>query len=103
MDLPDNIILYTCEYDMLLAEARRLHDRLEELGKNVVYHMVPGVPHAWDKAPNPWKPTPGVREHYLEACKELRRIFGLEPEIPKRTRFSLAISRNDAKKADIEL
>jgi hypothetical protein len=40
--------------------------------------MIEGVPHGWDKAPNPWKPTPGVREHYLRACKELRRVFGEE-------------------------
>lgn len=63
---------------MLLDEGQAFRDRLTspEIGKNVVYKMIEGVPHGWDKAPNPWKPTPGVREHYLRACKELRRVFG---------------------------
>jgi hypothetical protein len=63
---------------MLLDEGQAFRDRLmsPEIGKNVVYKMIEGVPHGWDKAPNPWKPTPGVREHYLRACKELRRVFG---------------------------
>ncbi|KAK5257062.1 hypothetical protein LTR16_001712 [Cryomyces antarcticus] len=74
--LPHDIVLFTCEWDMLLAEAQRMRDRLQhEAGKNVVYHMVPGVPHGWDKAPNPLTPTPRVAEHYLLACKELRRVF----------------------------
>jgi len=74
--LPDDIVLFTCERDMLLAEGERLRDRLrDEMGKNVSYHMVPGVPHAWDKAPNPLRETPGVREHYLTACRELKRML----------------------------
>ena len=44
--LPDDIIMFTCEWDMLRAEGERLRDRLvNEQGKNVVYHCVPGVPH----------------------------------------------------------
>nr|POF04005.1 arylesterase [Quercus suber] len=76
--LPHEIILHTCEWDMLLDEGIAFKDRLTspEIGKHVVYKMIEGVPHGWDKAPNPWKPTPGVREHYLRACKELRRVFG---------------------------
>ncbi|KXS98459.1 hypothetical protein AC578_8073 [Pseudocercospora eumusae] len=76
--LPDEIIMYTCEWDMLLEEGQEFHQRLisDDIGKNVVYTMVPEVPHGWDKAPNPWKPTPGVKEHYLKACKEIRRILG---------------------------
>ena len=73
--------MHTCEWDMLLSEGQEFKDRLltPELGpKNVWYKMVEGVPHGWDKAPNPWKPTPGVREHYLRACKEMRRVFGPE-------------------------
>lgn len=78
--LPEEIIMHTCEYDMLLDEGEVFKDRLNspELGKKVWYKMVEGVPHGWDKAPNPWKPTPGVREHYLKACKEMRRVFGPE-------------------------
>ena len=72
--------MHTCEWDMLLAEGEEFHQRLKskEVGKKVVYKMLEGVPHGWDKAPNPVKPTPGVKEHYLKACKELRRVFGDE-------------------------
>ena len=73
--LPDNIIMYTCEWDMLLDEGERMKARLEDISKHVEYRMVPEVPHGWDKAPNPIALTPGVREHYLEACRELSRIF----------------------------
>jgi putative ergosteryl-3beta-O-L-aspartate hydrolase len=75
--LPDEIIMHTCEWDMLLAEGAEFKDRLisDEIGKNVFYKMIENVPHGWDKAPNPWKPTPGVREHYLRACKEMRRVL----------------------------
>lgn len=76
--LPDDIIMHTCEYDMLLDEGKTFYQRLisDDIGKNVTYTMVPGVPHGWDKAPNPLKPTPGVKEYYLKACKEMRRILG---------------------------
>jgi putative ergosteryl-3beta-O-L-aspartate hydrolase len=76
--LPQEIIMHTCEWDMLLDEGQTFRDRLlsPEIGKKVNYTMIKGVPHGWDKAPNPLKPTPGVKEHYLAACKELRRIFG---------------------------
>lgn len=74
--LPDDIILFCCEWDMLLAEGERLRDRLaNEQNKNVVYHCVPGVPHAWDKAPNPLRVSPGAKDHYAMACRELNRIF----------------------------
>jgi acetyl esterase/lipase len=76
--LPDEIIMHTCEYDMLLDEGKTFYQRLisDEVGKNVTYTMVPGVPHGWDKAPNPLTPTPGVKDYYLKACKEMRRILG---------------------------
>lgn len=72
---------------MLLDEGRAFHERLisAPLNKNVFYKMIEGVPHGWDKAPNPWKPTPGVREHYLRACKELRRILNHAPTPEHRT------------------
>lgn len=81
--LPHDIIMYTCEFDMLLDEGQDFRKRLTspEIGKNVIYKMVEGVPHGWDKAPNPLKPTPGVREHYLSCCKELRQIFGAQPGV----------------------
>ncbi|KAF2733079.1 alpha/beta-hydrolase [Polyplosphaeria fusca] len=77
--LPDDVVLFCCEWDMLLAEGERLRDRLTgELKKRVHYHCVPGVPHGWDKAPNPLRESPGARQQYGVACRELRRMFGME-------------------------
>jgi len=74
--LPDNIALFTCEWDMLLAEGERFRKRLvDEMGKNVMYRMVPGVPHGWDKAPNPLRESPGARQEYMKACAELKKMF----------------------------
>lgn len=81
--LPDDIVLYTCEWDMLREEGQKFKDKLESMGKRVYHRMVLGVPHGWDKAPNPLKVTPGVAEHYADACRELRRVFGGAPEKPK--------------------
>jgi acetyl esterase/lipase len=79
--LPDDIVLFCCEWDMLLAEGEKFRDRLKnDLGKRVHYHCVPGVPHGWDKAPNPLRESPGAREQYMVACKELRRMFEIEED-----------------------
>ncbi|KAI9683708.1 MAG: hypothetical protein M1820_010913 [Bogoriella megaspora] len=95
--LPEDIIMYTCEWDMLLAEGERFRDRLiNEVKKRVIYHMVPGVPHGWDKAPNPIKPTPGVRQHYYQACKELRRCLKGERRMSAGPRMSFAVGRPSA-------
>jgi putative ergosteryl-3beta-O-L-aspartate hydrolase len=74
--LPDDIILFTCEWDMLRAEAERFGARLQrDLGKNVTHTMVRQVAHAWDRAPNPFYLDEAVGRHYKEACGELKRIF----------------------------
>ena len=73
--MPEEVIMFCCEWDMLLKEGEEFRDKLRSLGKTVHYHMVPGVPHGWDKAPNPLRVTPGVREQYLKACKELKRLL----------------------------
>jgi acetyl esterase/lipase len=79
--LPNDIVMFCCEWDMLLAEGERFRDRLvHELGKRVHYHCVPGVPHGWDKAPNPIRESPGARDQYNIACKELRRMFNIGDE-----------------------
>jgi acetyl esterase/lipase len=76
--LPDDVVLFCCEWDMLLEEGEAFRDRLKsELGKRVAYHCVPGVPHGWDKAPNPLRESPGARQQYEVACGELRRLFGM--------------------------
>ena len=80
--LPDDIILFTCEWDMLLAEGERLRDRLigPGLNKNVRYQMVPNAAHGWDKAPNPIRQPPDVMGFYLQACEELKRVFGVRDD-----------------------
>ncbi|KAH7070199.1 Alpha/Beta hydrolase protein [Paraphoma chrysanthemicola] len=79
--LPDDIVLFCCEWDMLLAEGKRFRDRLQnDLGKRVHWHEIPGVPHGWDKAPNPLRESPGAREQYMVACKELKRMFEIEDD-----------------------
>lgn len=79
--LPDDIVLFCCEWDMLLAEGEAFRDRLQkDLGKRVHYHCVPGVPHGWDKAPNPLRESPGARQQYMVACKELKRMFDIEDD-----------------------
>ncbi|CAI6340624.1 unnamed protein product [Periconia digitata] len=79
--LPDDIVMFCCEWDMLLAEGEAFRDKLKtDLGKRVHYHCVPGVPHGWDKAPNPLRESPGARDQYLVACRELRRMFEIESD-----------------------
>ncbi|KAK0812861.1 hypothetical protein LTR75_004808 [Friedmanniomyces endolithicus] len=76
--LPREIVLVTCEYDMLLEEGEAFRRKLEGegVGKRVRYTMVEGVRHGWDKGPNPLRPTRGVREQYLSACREMRGVMG---------------------------
>ncbi|KAK7056326.1 hypothetical protein VNI00_002879 [Paramarasmius palmivorus] len=75
-DLPENIVLYTCEWDELRAEGERFYERLvNDFGKQVVYKKVTGVAHAFDKTPNPFRWDPKIEELYQDACKELRAVF----------------------------
>ena len=103
--LPKDIILFTCEYDMLLDEGIAFRARLEtpEIGKRVAYRMVDGVPHGWDKAPNPWKPTPGVREQYLRACKEMRRCLGTTPGSERVHESGIAGVGSAARKGSVQV
>lgn len=74
--LPENIVLYTCEWDQLCAEAERFHHRLvDDFGKKVVYKKVMGVGHAFDKTPNPVHWDPKIETLYKNACQELRTVF----------------------------
>jgi hypothetical protein len=95
--LPDDIVMFCCEWDMLLAEGEKFRDRLQnDLGKRVRYTMVPGVPHGWDKAPNPLRESPGARQQYMAACKELRRMFDIEDDGDDSDRKSAETGRNQA-------
>jgi putative ergosteryl-3beta-O-L-aspartate hydrolase len=74
--LPEEIIMFTCEWDMLVDEAEQFKDRLtDELGKTVYYNVVPGVPHGFDKAPNPIRQPPSVLVEYKKGCEILRRVL----------------------------
>lgn len=75
--LPDDICIYTCEWDELLAEAERFRRRLEECGKRVRYKMFKGTSHGWDKNPNPVWRDEKREAAYSEACAELKRVWGV--------------------------
>lgn len=74
--LPNDILMYTCEWDELLAEGERFRERLEgELGKELRYTNVKGVVHAFDKSPNPLWQDPKIDVLYKDACGHLSRVF----------------------------
>ena len=74
--LPQRIQMWLCEWDMLLAEGERWSQRLNDLGKDVKTEMVSGVPHGWDKSPNPFRDQKGTNELYERAAGYLRDVFG---------------------------
>lgn len=73
--LPQDIFLYTCEWDMLLHEGQRFVRRLQGMGKNVRTMMIEKAPHAWDKSPNPFRNQEKVNIIYATACAELKRVL----------------------------
>ncbi|KAK3332865.1 Alpha/Beta hydrolase protein [Cercophora scortea] len=75
--IPDTVVFYTCEWDMLLREGEELATRLGKppVGKTVHYKMIPEVPHGWDKSPDPLRPAAGSEELYDECCGILRDVF----------------------------
>lgn len=76
MALPDDIMLYTCEYDMLQAEGERFKDRCQDiLSKRVRFRMVKGVVHGWDKNPLPFVDHDEINKLYREACSDLNAAF----------------------------
>jgi len=76
--LPEELLIFACEWDMLVDEAIRFKERLEnELGRTVHFNIVKGVPHGFDKAPNPIKQPPNVMVEYKKACDELKRLLAL--------------------------
>jgi acetyl esterase/lipase len=75
---PEDIVLYTCEYDMLNAEGVAFGERLSSpaIGKTVHGGLIRGVQHAFDKKPNPISFPKAADQCYAEACAELKRVFG---------------------------
>ncbi|KAG9230890.1 Alpha/Beta hydrolase protein [Amylocarpus encephaloides] len=87
---PKDIILYTCEYDMLNAEGVAFGERLSHssIGKMVHGGLVKGCVHAFDKKPNPIKFPEAADRIYGEACAELRRVFGGRSSLEERRQLS---------------
>jgi acetyl esterase/lipase len=75
---PQDIVLYTCEYDMLNVEGVEFGERLSSHPINKRLHggLIKGAPHAFDKKPNPLSFPTAADKCYAEACAELRRVFG---------------------------
>ncbi|KAF8420429.1 Alpha/Beta hydrolase protein [Tirmania nivea] len=76
--LPEDIILYSCEWDELLVEGERFATRLgsEEVGKRVRYRCIMNARHGWDKSPLPWQGKDERRDSvYREVCNELGKVF----------------------------
>lgn len=76
---PDEIVLYTCEFDMLNAEGIAFGERLSStrVGKNVHGGVIQDVAHAFDKMPNPKKFITTTDKCYNGACAELTKVFGV--------------------------
>ena len=83
---PEDIVLYTCEYDMLNAEGVAFGERLSSLaiGKAIHGGLIKGVPHAFDKKPNPLSFPKAADRCYAEACAELKRVFGGRASVDER-------------------
>ena len=75
---PQDIVLYTCEYDMLNAEGILFGERLRGKGVEKTVHggLIKGVGHAFDKKPNPLSFPKEADLSYAAACAELRKTFG---------------------------
>ncbi len=75
--IPEKVIFYTCEWDMLLHEGEELSRRLKEppISKDVYYTLVRGVAHAWDKEPNPMKAPHTSEKLYADCCHHLKEAF----------------------------
>ncbi|KAL9624044.1 MAG: hypothetical protein Q9160_001797 [Pyrenula sp. 1 TL-2023] len=75
--LPKHVQIFGCEQDMLLGEGQRFAERLRSLGKDCKDILIPGVPHGWDKSPNPWRNQGAIDVLYRHACIKLRDQFGV--------------------------
>ena len=72
--LPSHIIIYLCEWDMLLQEGQDFARRLKNLGKNVESLIIEQVEHAFDKMPA-LKINGKVELHYQAACRVIEKVL----------------------------
>ncbi|KAK0121614.1 hypothetical protein ONS95_009901 [Cadophora gregata] len=86
---PEDIVLYTCEYDMLNVEGTAFGARLasEPIQKTLHGGLIRAVPHAFDKKPNPLHFPEAANKCYNEACAHLKRVFGGRVSIEERTQL----------------
>ncbi|PBP18113.1 lipase [Diplocarpon rosae] len=86
---PEDIVLYTCEYDMLNVEGIAFGKRLTSPAVNKTLHggLIKAVPHAFDKKPNPLHFPEAADKCYNEACAHLKRVFGGMVSIEERTQL----------------
>lgn len=91
---PEDIVLYTCEYDMLNPEGVEFGQRLrgQSIGKTVHGGMIEGVGHAFDKRPNPLSFPKAADVCYADACAELKRVFGGMPSADEQRRLEEELS-----------
>ena len=73
--LPQDIFLYTCEWDSLFVEGERFRERLKGLGKRVRGRKVGMAKHGWDKSPKALGKNAGRDKVYLEAIESLNEVF----------------------------
>lgn len=73
--LPNKIVMYLCEWDMLYKEGQDFVQRLQKLGKKVSCTQIAETQHAFDKSPNPFRVDPKVDSLYREACQHLKEAF----------------------------
>ncbi|KIV85817.1 hypothetical protein PV11_01473 [Exophiala sideris] len=73
--LPEDIQMWLCEWDMLLREGQVFADRLEKLGKRIDSKLIPRVPHAWDKSPNPFRDQKAIDFLYIKSAINLNKVF----------------------------
>lgn len=71
--IPENIQLWLCGWDMLLAEGERFAERLKSLGKNVQDPVIPEVPHAFDQSANPMRDQEMIDGLYSIACERVKK------------------------------
>ncbi|EXJ78335.1 hypothetical protein A1O3_09496 [Capronia epimyces CBS 606.96] len=73
--LPADIQMWLCEWDMLLREGQIFADRLDRLGKRIDTKLIPRVPHAWDKSPNPFRDQRAIDILYTKSAMNLNKVF----------------------------
>lgn len=73
--LPQDILLYTCEWDSLFVEGEVFRKRLKALRKTVKGGIIEKTKHAWDKRPKALGKNPERDRVYIEAIQLLSEVY----------------------------